>query len=198
MSVNLDRRSFLAGTGAACFLLASGGLVKVSGHESLLRPPGGQDEDRFYRQCLRCDRCRSVCPHGCITISILEEGLLNARTPRLDFHKGYCDFCNKCIEVCPTSALVAASGQEQRLGVAQLSADECVCCGKCEPACIYGAIALDEAKRPIIDESICNGCGECEFICPSASYAFYDGSAQRAIHVCVTKSDDGEVRDEIQ
>jgi ferredoxin-type protein NapG len=75
-------------------MLAIGPLARVvAGDTPLVRPPGGQDEARFIGACIRCDRCRSACPNDAIGVANVGEGLLNARTPKMDFRKGFCDFC---------------------------------------------------------------------------------------------------------
>lgn len=181
----MDRRSFVSGTVYTVGILALGATTKyLEKNDALLRPPGGQDEERFIGACVRCDKCRSACPQTCITTAALENGIINARTPRIDFHKGYCTFCNACIQVCPTTSLISFNPQTQSIGKARLDEEQCVNCGKCVPACDYQALTWDEDKKlPIIDESACNGCGKCEYICPSTSYGYYNGTQQRAIYV---------------
>lgn len=41
----------------------------------------------------------------------------------------------------------------------------CTGCGKCQRACIYDAITLQN-KKARIDENLCYGCGCCIYICP--------------------------------
>lgn len=180
----MDRRSFIAGGAAAAGVIALGGAAKaLAGEGDLLRPPGGQDEARFIGACVKCDRCRSVCPTGCIRPAALEDGLVNVRSPRLKLSLAYCDFCGKCVEVCSTGAL-EAFGQTCRIGCAHLDAESCARCKKCVDACIYQAISWGEATQlPVVDEASCNGCGRCENICPSASYGYYTGATRRAIYV---------------
>ena len=36
---------------------------------------------------------------------------------------------------------------------------------------------LDEHDRPVIQENLCNGCGRCEQVCPTASLRAYDSTA---------------------
>ena len=95
-----------------------------------------------------------------------------------------CDFCGKCIEVCPTAALAAFDAQCDKIGRAVVDEGACVQCGVCVPACLYGALTWDEGRSlPVVDAQACNGCGACENVCPSASYGYYDGSSRRAIAV---------------
>ena len=47
------------------------------------------------------------------------------------------------------------------------SGNECIACGKCEKRCLLGAITVDEeAKKVIVDEAKCIGCGVCAATCP--------------------------------
>lgn len=167
-------------------MFAVGGVARALTGDvaSLLRPPGAQDEAAFLASCIKCDKCRSACPQGCIRPAAIEDGILNARTPRLNFERGACDFCGKCADACPTGAIADFNSEPISIGVARLNAAECANCEKCLEACPYEAIQWDAQNAlPIIDELKCNGCGRCEFICPSASFGYYSGAKQRAIHV---------------
>lgn len=193
----ISRRTLLYGAGALVGLAAVGGAgVALAGDGQLLRPTGGQDEARFVGACLKCDKCRSICPENCITICVVEDGLVNYRTPRIDFRKGYCTFCGECIDVCPTDALTAFDEAVDKIGVAVVDRNECIAvqkggCRVCVDACIYDAITLDSANCPVVDVAKCNGCGRCEYACPSASWRSYSGSKNRGINV--RKVVEGEV-----
>lgn len=99
------RRAFVIGAVGLASLCAVGGVgTALNGKGGILRPPGGQDAARFSALCIKCDRCRSACPESCITMATLENGILNARTPRLDFHKGTARFAagvQMCVQLEP-------------------------------------------------------------------------------------------------
>ena len=149
----ISRRSLVAGAAGASTLLALGGTASaLAGEGGLLRPPGGQDEFAFLGACIRCDRCRQACPMKVIESSGLEDGLINVRTPKLDFRKatlkrtlgtteyqeagtGYCDFCDpdgtgtaekRCVAVCPTGALRPFDQSAQRIGLAVIDEVYCI------------------------------------------------------------------------
>ncbi|MGI6032181.1 MAG: 4Fe-4S dicluster domain-containing protein [Coriobacteriales bacterium] len=186
----VSRRGFVYGACGIVGLFALGGIGKVAyADETLLRPPGGQDESAFMSACLKCDKCRSICPENCIVAGTIEDGLVNYRAPKLNFHRGYCTFCNECIEVCPLGALASFDPASQKIGVARIDSDECIAyklgggCSVCVDTCPYRAISLDASGRPVVDETLCNGCGKCEHECPSASLGSYSGSRIRGINV---------------
>jgi ferredoxin-type protein NapG len=190
----ITRRNFIGGAIGAVALVAVGGGVKLAyGNTSLLRPPGGQNEELFIARCIKCDRCRSACPLDAIGVASMNDGLLNARTPLMNYRKGYCDFCNLCIDACPTKALESFNPDTQWIAPAIVDAEQCIAfsrqggCIICSEQCPYKAISLDSGRRPVVDEAKCNGCGYCEFVCPSHSYRSYNGSSKRGINVEATK-----------
>ena len=151
----VSRRSLLAGAAGAAMLLGLGGGARyawaVSEHE-LLRPPGGQDAERLTSLCIHCDRCRQACPMGAIESCSIEDGLLNVRTPKVNFRQsavqrtlgtneyheattGYCNFCDpdgtgcatkKCIAACPTGALAAFDETCESIGKAVIDPVFCI------------------------------------------------------------------------
>ncbi len=90
-------------------------------------------------------------------------------------------------------ALTGFDPQIQRLGVARISEQSCLAfsnaggCTKCVDYCPFDAVSLDEDRRPVVDESACNGCGICENICPSSTYRAFTAGKQRGINVEVPK-----------
>lgn len=185
----VTRRGALAGAGLVAGTLALGGVARAfAGEGALLRPPGGQDEWLLRSRCVKCDRCRSVCPRGCVVASSVSDGLLDARTPKLDFHRGFCDFCNRCIDACPTGALMPFDPLTEKIGVARLDPSICVAytngaCDKCKGSCSFEALVFGESGLPSIDETKCNGCGACVDACDANVYRVFDGSRDRAIEV---------------
>ena len=184
-----SRRTFLKISGGAfALLLGIGEASKILPRKALLRPPGGQDETAFISRCLRCDRCRSICPTSVIGLANLSDSILDARTPVMKFHLGYCNFCNKCVEVCPTQALKPFDIKTVKIGLATVKKDICIAwdsggCTVCMNACPYHAIMLDGQSRPVVDSNKCNGCGICEKVCPALVMRSYIGGNIRGIVV---------------
>ena len=182
------RRAFVGLAASTAVCACVGGTAYAFGSdETLLRPPGAQDLRSFMAACVRCDRCRSVCPQGCITVGTLSDSLLDARTPIVNMHYGYCDFCEKCADVCPTGAIKSFDPQTEKIGVAIVQTDRCIAyingCTECYQVCPYQAISLDDGDRPVVDASLCNGCGLCENICPALVYRSFSGGNRRGIVV---------------
>ncbi|MDO5530898.1 4Fe-4S dicluster domain-containing protein [Sutterella sp.] len=183
----LTRRGLIAGSAGAAGLLALGAYCSRETHAAPLRPPGSRDEADFLSLCLRCDRCRSACHLGAIGVAGIESGITMMRTPVMKFHLGDCDFCRKCAEVCPTGAIEDFDPETEKVGLAEVT-QACIAlrtgaCTKCHDVCPYEAIDLDSRNRPIVNAEKCNGCGTCEYICPSMVFQSYRGATERGIVV---------------
>lgn len=177
----MTRRTLCMGVGAAAVMLGIGGVGAVSA-QSIVRPPGGQDEERLWGSCIRCEKCYEVCPRSVIVPAALEQGLMNARTPTLTLNGNWCDWCAEenggvplCVESCPTQALslpADATAENTVLGIAVLNEDLCLAyrltgCRFCYDACEYEAMGLNEIGQPFVLNDICNGCGACQSVCVS-------------------------------
>jgi len=191
-SFHLTRRDLLGLAGKSAFLFGLGGVVYLlSRPVGFLRPPGAPEEGLFLSLCVKCQKCQEVCPTRAISQVLVTEDLTAVGTPRLNFRLGYCNLCLRCIEICPTGALQPVMKETVRLGVAQIDKERCVAwawrgCAKCNKECPLGAIILDDDGRPIVDTDKCNGCGLCEYICPSPSLRAYAGGGGKGI-VIVSK-----------
>lgn len=177
----------MTAAGSIAALVGLGAFVRNGRRKSFLRPPGGQDEETFIARCIKCDRCRSVCPRSAIGVVPASDGLLEARTPVMKYHIGSCDFCNKCVGVCPTEALQPFDIKSVKIGIAVVT-DRCIAwdsggCTVCGRECSYGAISFDAQKRPVVDQAKCNGCGVCENVCPALVLRSYVGGTVRGIEV---------------
>ena len=186
---SLTRRGFVGLVASTAALVGLGaGANALDGGQELLRPPGGQSGALFHALCLRCDRCRSICPTGVIDLATVEDSFLSARTPIMNYHRGDCDYCGKCQSVCPTGALGSFEPENDKIGVAVVRSDRCVAyssggCTKCYEVCPYEAITLNDSNHPLVDAEVCNGCGVCEYACPSLVFLAFQGGTRRGIKV---------------
>lgn len=132
-------------------------------------PPWAVENKLFLALCTQCDQCIDQCPMRVLSRSDEKEEILAGR-PVLDLSYGSCDFCGQCADVCPSGALDREKGR-RRQAVPQLSgscqAELGLYCNLCEEACSERAIQFGADKKPVIDLSLCSGCGECAMDCYS-------------------------------
>jgi ferredoxin-type protein NapF len=121
----------------------------------------------FLDACTRCDDCIRVCE-----TAVLIRG--DGGFPTVDFSRGGCTFCARCVDVCGHDALEHRSGPAWRLkaviGEQCLSARGVTCraCGDaCDSAAIRFRLAIGGRALPELEHDLCNGCGSCVAICPS-------------------------------
>ncbi len=155
----IDRSQFLRGT--------------LWGRRSPLRPPWSGAEASFIDFCRRGGACIDACPEG-----ILIAG--RGRLPEVDFARGECTFCAKCVQACPTGALSLANAADSEAGlrpwtvVAEMT-EAClsmkgvscrVCAEHCDADAIRFALAVGGGARPTVETALCTGCGACVAPCP--------------------------------
>lgn len=143
-------------------------------------PPGAGSVKRFNNICTGCSLCVSACPTHVLQPAITQYGLSGFMQPFMDYETSYCNFdCHKCAEACPTGAILPLLMEEKQLtqlGVAVFLKENCIVhtdgtdCGACSEHCPTKAVHMVPYKNglliPEVDQSICIGCGACEYPCP--------------------------------
>ncbi|PTY07219.1 4Fe-4S ferredoxin [Opitutaceae bacterium EW11] len=143
-------------------------------------PPGSGSREAFLSRCTACQLCISACPTRVLQPAFLEYGIAGLMKPRFDLAVAFCNFdCTRCGDVCPTGAIDALALPEKqvtRVGVAHFDRRLCIVdqngtdCAACSEHCPTKAVHTvpfrENLRLPEVDESLCIGCGACEFACP--------------------------------
>lgn len=202
-----SKRKFLATTAAVVSGIAlqaqektiDGGLVTLAQKQqperkTPLKPFGAQSLKHFSSACTACQLCVSQCPQHILQPSTKLDSLLQ---PELNYHAGFCPpSCTSCSQVCPTGAIRAISPVEKSaisIGYAVTLPTNCllaqgVNCNACSRHCPTGAIQVVPGNHghPLVavNESLCIGCGVCEYYCPArpAAAIYVEG---RQVHTQV-------------
>lgn len=177
MNKKITRRYFIISSALLSLFKPEYIFSRNIGYKNFLRPPGSLTEEEFISKCIKCYRCVQVCETGIIQPLSLSESILGVNTPTISYKKSYCNLCMRCVDICPTGAIEDISEDQVRIGLAKIVKDSCIAwdwesCDKCLKICKPKAIYLDEQSRPHIIDNKCNGCGECELICPSLSLRY--------------------------
>lgn len=132
--------------------------------ELILRPPYYNENSDFDKECINCEGlCATFCEEQIIIIQ-------DDSTPKLDFTKNGCTYCDECAKNCPTSVL---NIEDKKNINADISIDILKClswnstmCFSCKDPCDDEAITFLAMFRPQINEN-CTSCGFCVSVCPT-------------------------------
>lgn len=160
-----------------------------------IRPPFAIDELDFILACTRCSDCIEACPHQVIFSLSARLGAKFAGTPALDLLNKGCHLCEDwpCVTACEADALrlpaddaattdnenVASESEEAtkdeqlippRLAKVAINEDACLPyngpeCGACFSCCPVPGALTQDMFRPVINPSLCCGCGLCRENC---------------------------------
>jgi polyferredoxin len=195
-SAGLSRRGFVGAVvgGIAAVPALKTNFARSEGLFRFVRPPGGDEEDKFLAECVRCGQCMKVCITGGLQPVLLEAGLEAMWTPKLVPRVGYCEYnCTLCGRVCPTGALPILTEQEKHetvIGTAFFDRNRCIPwaenrnCAVCEECCptptksielrdtgLVDDVTGEPLRRPYVLPEVCTGCGLCEYKCPLPAQA---------------------------
>ncbi len=196
---NFSRRNMLtllstmavAGTVKAQQLHVDGGLAeiedkKIPERKTPLVPPGALSAQNMKDHCTACQLCVSACPNNILRPS---NSLSTFMQPEMSYERGYCrPECVECSQVCPVGAIKPITTADKTaisIGAAVWIKDNCIVnrdevqCNNCQRHCPTGAITLvdrdpgysDSLKIPVVDKSLCIGCGACENLCPARPFS---------------------------
>jgi len=133
--------------------------------QTLIRPPYYQDATAFDTECKNCDgKCATLCQEQIIIIG-------EDKTPRLDFSKSGCTYCDDCATACEPNVLRVEWKRLIDVGI-RINESNClswqgVMCFSCKDPCLENAIDFKAMFMPTINQEKCTSCGFCLSRCPS-------------------------------
>ncbi len=187
--IGINRRGFVAATIGGLAIWTMFRADGLRGYPMRIRPPGSLPEDAFLDRCITCGACMKVCPTHVLRPSLSESGAAGLWTPVLDMANGYCELnCTLCSQVCPTGAIERITiarkrgredGEPIKIGTAFVDRNRCLpwsfgrACLVCQEVCPVSPKAIETVMepgsaigKPVVDPSLCIGCGLCQHECP--------------------------------
>jgi len=149
------------------FSFLSSSLKGGQESNTLIRPPYYGDINEFDKECQNCNgKCATLCQEQIIIIG-------EDKTPRLDFSKNGCSYCDECALACEFDVLRVENKQLINAGI-RINESNClswqgVMCFSCKDPCLDDAIEFKAMFMPTIDQNKCTSCGFCISRCPSAA-----------------------------
>lgn len=139
-------------------------LLGLSPAPQVRRPPWAVSD--FEQHCLNCRLCIEHCPEQILYLDPQQKAAL-------DFSQRGCTLCGRCVELCPHQALQASQPAFDwlaEISTACLTQSQ-IACRSCEDYCEVQALRfqprLKQVAQPVLDPSLCTGCGQCLAPCPT-------------------------------
>jgi len=187
-TVNKERRNFITGLCVGLPVAAAAiYLPKKQTKENLpILPPGARPPLDFGAVCHRCYACVAACPSGVLRVELkTDRPLVEWFQPEMNPDYGGCEkSCTNCSQICPTAAIQKITIEEKdrtQIGIAKVKRKACLGwndlerCMLCKKFCPYGAIETRMSREkipcPVVNASLCRGCGYCQNVCPATSKA---------------------------
>lgn len=142
-------------------------LKQKHGDKNTAMLPYAKDARLLEENCKDCKtkECVNSCEENIIFLN-------KDDIPFVDFNKGGCTFCDKCLLDCSKDFL----NNSLRSISANITLDMSSClshnqtmCFSCKDVCTVNAISFLGLFKPTIDYNICTKCGFCIGICPTNS-----------------------------
>ncbi|KPU83787.1 ferredoxin, partial [Psychromonas sp. PRT-SC03] len=123
---------------------------------TVARPPKAIAEAQFLMLCDGCKLCKQACAQQIIQ--------WQDNKPIIDLDYNFCDQCGECVAACPTGALTDSA--EQSIDAVPQFISTCNnkisgYCLVCVQSCPVKALSVISGELPILDTTLCNGCGQC-------------------------------------
>ena len=148
----------------------SGSLYQNSGHDQSMKAAGSATRLKKRRRlkvahperCIGCLGCMFACSRTRTGTVSLQNSAIKVKTQggiEGDFRIVVCRNCQDppCARACPEGAL-----EKRPEGGVIFHRNLCTGCGKCQKACLIGAISMGKENKPIK----CIHCGACVDFCP--------------------------------
>ncbi|BFU78429.1 ferredoxin-type protein NapF [Arcobacter sp. 15-2] len=140
--------------------------------QSVVRPPYFVDEDSFLKECIECDGiCSTFCEENII---VIQEN----KTPKLEFSKSGCTYCDECAKACPSDVLKVEYKknipQKIEIDILKCMSWHDTMCFSCKDPCLEDAIEFLGMFRPSIVDDKCTSCGFCISRCPTQAIIIKD------------------------
>lgn len=127
----------------------------------------------------------TACSYGClglgdcVKVCAFDAMHINDTTGLVEIDETKCTACGKCVDSCPKHLLelrkrgpksrriyVACRNNDKGAVAGKACAVACIACKKCQKACAFDAITI-ENNRAYIDDQKCRLCRKCVAVCPN-------------------------------
>jgi DhnA family fructose-bisphosphate aldolase class Ia/Fe-S-cluster-containing hydrogenase component 2 len=116
------------------------------------------------KNCIGCLQCQLICSFSHNNEFNVKKGRLRVDIELPDkFIPFPCTLCGKCVDICPTKALVF----EPSLHYIKFLENKCIHCKKCVPVCPFNIVGWNDIDEIPFICDMCKGSPKCVRYCPT-------------------------------